>query len=79
MFRISPFHHQELFLQAVFSDLVCGATVRTTRQVQALLRNGWTYRVNSLIKTFRVSCWTAYVLQDDKRSLQYQPVAVLTF
>ena len=27
------------FLQAVFADLVCGTTVRTTRHVQLLLRN----------------------------------------
>ena len=33
MFRTSPVHHQERFLQAVFADLVCGNT-RTTRHVQ---------------------------------------------
>ena len=34
MFRTSPVHHQERFVQAVFADLVCGTTVRTTRHVQ---------------------------------------------
>ena len=29
MFRTSPVHHQERFVQAVFADLVCGNT-RTT-------------------------------------------------
>ena len=33
MFRTSPVHHQERFIQAVFADLVCGNT-RTTRHVQ---------------------------------------------
>ena len=33
MFRTSPVHHQERFVQAVFADLVCGNT-RTTRHVQ---------------------------------------------
>ena len=28
--------------------------------------------LNKLIKTLCVSCWTAYILQDDTRSLQYQ-------
>ena len=28
--------------------------------------------INSLIETLCVSCWTAYILQDDTRSLQYQ-------
>ena len=28
--------------------------------------------INSLIKTLCVSCWTAYILQDDTRSPQYQ-------
>ena len=28
--------------------------------------------INSLIKTLCVSCWTAYILQDDSRSVQYQ-------
>ena len=45
MFRTSPVHHQERFLQAVCADLVCGTTVRTTRHVQPLLRNSWTCRV----------------------------------
>ena len=30
--------HQERFVQAVFADLACGTTVRTTRHVQPLLR-----------------------------------------
>ena len=30
MFRTSPVQHQERFVQAVFADLVCGTTVRTT-------------------------------------------------
>ena len=34
MFRTSPVHHQERFVQAVFADLLCGTTVRTTRHVQ---------------------------------------------
>ena len=37
MFRTSPFHHQERFVEAVFADLVCGNT-RTTRHVQPLQR-----------------------------------------
>ena len=45
MFRTSPVHHQERFVQAVFAHLVCGTTVRTTRHAQALIRNGWTCRV----------------------------------
>ena len=45
MFRTSPIHHQERLLQAVFADLVCGTTVRTTRHVQPLRSNGWTCRV----------------------------------
>ena len=36
MFRTSPVHHQERFVQAVFAHLVCGTTVRTTRHVQLL-------------------------------------------
>ena len=28
--------------------------------------------MNLLIETLCVSCWTAYILQDDTRSLQYQ-------
>ena len=55
MFRASSVHHKEPFVQAVFTDLVCGTTVRTTRHVQPLLRNGWTCR---------------HILQDDTRSLQ---------
>ena len=39
MFRTSPVHLQERFLQAVFADLVCGDT-RTTRHVQPLRSNG---------------------------------------
>ena len=35
MFRTSPVHHQERFVQAVVADLVCGNT-RTTRHVQPL-------------------------------------------
>ena len=35
MFRTSPVHHQERFVQAAFADLVCGNT-RTTRHVQRL-------------------------------------------
>ena len=35
MFRTSPVHLQERFVQAVFADLVCGNT-RTTRHVQLL-------------------------------------------
>ena len=38
--------------------------------------NGWTCWVvrwiNSLIEALCVSCWTAYILQDDTRSLQCQ-------
>ena len=36
MKRTSSVHHQERFVQAVFVDLVCGTTVRTTRHVQPL-------------------------------------------
>ena len=32
MFQTSLVHHQERFVQAVFADLVCGNTVRTTYQ-----------------------------------------------
>ena len=39
MFRTSPVHHQERFVQAVFADLVCGTTVRTARHVQPLRSN----------------------------------------
>ena len=35
MFRTSPVHHQERFVQAVFVDLVCGNT-RTAGHVQPL-------------------------------------------
>ena len=35
MFRTSPVHHQERFVQAVFADLVCGNT-RTAGHVQPL-------------------------------------------
>ena len=35
MFRTSPVRHQER-LQAVFADLLCGTTVRTTRHVPNL-------------------------------------------
>ena len=38
MFRTSPVHLQERFLQAVCADLVCGNT-RTTRHVQPLARH----------------------------------------
>jgi hypothetical protein len=62
MFRTLPVHHQERFLQAVCADLVCGNT-RTTRNVQPL-------QSNSVIKKRYVSCWTAYILQYDTRSLQ---------
>ena len=39
MFRTSPVHLQERFVQAVCADLVCGTTVRTTRPVQPLRFN----------------------------------------
>ena len=65
MFRTSPVHLQARFVQAVFADLVCGNT-RTTRHVQTLRLDV------SSSKTLCVSCWTAYILQDDTRSLQYQ-------
>ena len=101
MFRTSPVHHQECFVQAVFADLVCGTT-RTARHVQPLhsstrittyqslqiqlvqnapgdgpvrsetCRANISAKQNSLIETLCVSCWTAYILQDDTRSLQYQ-------
>ena len=32
MFRTSSVHHQDLFIQAVFADLVCG-NMRTARHV----------------------------------------------
>ena len=35
MFRASPVHHQERFVQAVCADLACGNT-RTARHVQPL-------------------------------------------
>ena len=44
MFRTSPAHHQERFVQAVFADLASGNTCNP-RHVQPLLRNGWTCRV----------------------------------
>ena len=42
-------HHQEHFVQAVFADLVCGTTVRTTRHVQPLRSCSCVF------------CWTAYM------------------
>ena len=47
MFRTSPVHDQERFLQAVLADFLCGNT-RTTRHVQPLQSccfNDWTCRV----------------------------------
>ena len=64
MFRTSPVHHQERFVQAVFADLVCGNT-RTTRHVQPLQQL-------DVSSSTCVSCWTAYILKDDTRSLKYQ-------
>ena len=42
MFRISPVHHHERFVQAVFADLVCGNT-RTTRHVQPLQSSSYNF------------------------------------
>ena len=42
MFRTSPVHHQERFVQAVFADLVCGNT-RTTRHVQPLQSSSYNF------------------------------------
>ena len=58
MFRTSPVHLQERFLQAVCADLVCGNT-RTTRNVQPLLRNGWTCRVVRTVVPHTKSAHTA--------------------
>ena len=33
MFRTSPVHHQERFLQAAFADLVCGSKRFSTYQI----------------------------------------------
>ena len=33
---------------------------------------------NSLIESVCVSCWTAYILQDDTRSLQYQDKVIFS-
>ena len=62
MFRTSSVHHQERFVQAVFADLVCGTTVRTTRHVQPLLRNGWTCRVVIVFPHTFYSSWWDYSL-----------------
>ena len=42
MFRTSPVHHQERFVQAVFADLVCGNT-RTARHVQPLQSSSYNF------------------------------------
>ena len=54
MFRTSPVHHQERFVQAVFADLLCGNT-RTTRHVQPL-------------RTCRKNCSSAYNFVQPLRS-----------
>ena len=63
MFRTSPVHHQERFVQAVFTDLVCGNT-RTARHVQLLQsNNGWTCRVVRTVvphtKSANIACKNA--------------------
>ena len=58
MFRTSPVHHQERFVQAVFADFVCGNT-RTARHVQPLQRNGWTCRVVRTVVPHNKSANTA--------------------
>ena len=61
MFRTPSVHPQERFVQAVFADLVCGTTVRTTRHVQPLQSNGWTCRVVRVLphtKSANTACKT---------------------
>ena len=69
--------------QTVFSELVLFSTyVSSTcfgphrsiiRSVfYKLYSHIWYVVINSLIKPLCVSCWTAYILQDDTRSSQYQ-------
>ena len=45
MFRTSPVHHQERFVQAVFADLVCGNT-RTAGHVQPLQNFSYNYFIS---------------------------------
>ena len=64
MFRTSPVHHQERFVQAVFADLVYGNTL-TTRHVQPLRRNGWTCRVVRVLphnKSANTACKTLLMM-----------------
>ena len=63
--------HRSIFrrvLQAVFADwyVVIRVLLDTSSRYEV------TWSINALIKTLCVSCWTAYILQDDTRSLQYQ-------
>ena len=37
MFRTSPVHHQERFLQAVFADLVCSTRITTYQSLRIQL------------------------------------------
>ena len=80
MFWTSPVHHQERFVQAVFADLVCA--VIQSRFVWVIGQVLWRrcimklwYRsavCDCVLLLNCVSCWTAYILQDDTRSLQCQ-------
>ena len=51
MFRTSPVHHQECFVQAVFADLVSGNT-RTSRHVQPLCTK-IKFKMKIVILTFK--------------------------
>ena len=59
MFRTSPVHLQERFVQAVFADFGMCCNTGTTRHVQALLRNGWTCRVVRTVVPHTKSAHTA--------------------
>ena len=54
MFRTSSIHHQERFVQAVFADLVCGTTVRTTRHVQLDVSS------STRITTYQICTYSLY-------------------
>ena len=63
MFRTTSVHHQERFVQAVFADLVCSTTVRTTRQVQPVQSStlyGRTCRVVRVLPHTKVCEYSFY-------------------
>ena len=69
MFRTSPVHHQERFVQykLYLQTLVCGTTVRTNRHFQPLLRNSRTYRVVRVLphtKSAHTACKQTLLMMD---------------